>query len=203
MSCIKVTQLYVSVDASTRDALKEIDRPLFADFWERFNDSLKALKKVKGRTVFRLTLVKDKNVGRESDMEGYAKLIADIRPELIEIKGVTFCGKSDASDIRMTNVPWHSEVRQFSIALCKRVSDLLNGDDAYGVACEHKHSVCVLLAKKETFFENDEWYTWIDYEKFHELERRRKLTGEEYSAKDYRKKTPSWAVFGSPEQVRL
>lgn len=38
-----VTQLYVSVDASTKDSLKKIDRPLFKDFWERFIDSLKAL----------------------------------------------------------------------------------------------------------------------------------------------------------------
>ena len=38
-----VTQLYVSVDASTKDSLKKIDRPLFKDFWPRFIDSLKAL----------------------------------------------------------------------------------------------------------------------------------------------------------------
>lgn len=38
-----VTQLYVSVDASTKDSLKRIDRPLFKDFWQRFLDSLKAL----------------------------------------------------------------------------------------------------------------------------------------------------------------
>lgn len=30
-------QLYVSVDAATKERLKAIDRPLFADFWERFN----------------------------------------------------------------------------------------------------------------------------------------------------------------------
>lgn len=30
------SQLYVSVDAATRDSLKAIDRPLFGDFWERF-----------------------------------------------------------------------------------------------------------------------------------------------------------------------
>ena len=40
---IPVTQLYVSVDASTKDSLKKIDRPLFRDFWPRFLDSLKAL----------------------------------------------------------------------------------------------------------------------------------------------------------------
>lgn len=33
-------------------------------------------------------------------------------PDLIEIKGVTFCGKSDASSLRMDNVPWHHEVRK-------------------------------------------------------------------------------------------
>ena len=44
-----VTQLYVSVDASTKESLKKIDRPLFRDFWPRFLDSLKALSaKVRG-----------------------------------------------------------------------------------------------------------------------------------------------------------
>ncbi|NWX34860.1 TYW1 synthase, partial [Notiomystis cincta] len=38
-----VTQLYVSVDASTKESLRRIDRPLFKDFWQRFLDSLKAL----------------------------------------------------------------------------------------------------------------------------------------------------------------
>lgn len=40
---VPVTQLYVSVDASTKDSLKKIDRPLFKDFWPRFLDSLRAL----------------------------------------------------------------------------------------------------------------------------------------------------------------
>lgn len=31
-----VTQLYVSIDAATKETLKAIDRPLFKDFWERF-----------------------------------------------------------------------------------------------------------------------------------------------------------------------
>ncbi|MCI07136.1 tRNA wybutosine-synthesizing protein 1, partial [Trifolium medium] len=36
-----ITQLYVSVDAGTKDSLKAIDRPLFGDFWERFIDQLR------------------------------------------------------------------------------------------------------------------------------------------------------------------
>lgn len=42
-SLVPVTQLYVSVDASTKESLKKIDRPLFRDFWPRFISSLEAL----------------------------------------------------------------------------------------------------------------------------------------------------------------
>lgn len=40
---VPVTQLYVSVDASTKESLKRIDRPLFRDYWPRFISSLEAL----------------------------------------------------------------------------------------------------------------------------------------------------------------
>lgn len=36
MSALELVQLYVSVDAATKEKLKAIDRPLFSDFWERF-----------------------------------------------------------------------------------------------------------------------------------------------------------------------
>lgn len=67
-----VTQLYVSVDAATKDSLKAIDRPLFKDYWERFLGSLAALKKKAIRTVYRLTLVKSWNM---DEVENYAQLI--------------------------------------------------------------------------------------------------------------------------------
>lgn len=57
-----VTQLYVSIDAPTRDSLRKVDRPLFKDFWERYIASLRALKEKKQRTVYRLTLVKAYNM---------------------------------------------------------------------------------------------------------------------------------------------
>ena len=86
-----VTQLYVSIDASTKDSLKKIDRPLFKDFWERFLDSLGELSRKGQRTVYRLTLVKGWNA---EEIENYAKLVEVGRPDFIEIKGVTFCGTS-------------------------------------------------------------------------------------------------------------
>ena len=102
-----VTQLYVSIDASTKESLQKVDRPLFKDFWERFQNSLRSLKRKKQRTVYRLTLVKQHNM---DEVREYSKLVALGQPDFIEIKSVTFCGKSDASDLTFENVPFHEEV---------------------------------------------------------------------------------------------
>lgn len=45
----------------------------------------------------------------------------------------------------------------------------LIGEDLYDMACEHLHSVCFLAANKRKFFKDGDWYTWIDYDRFHEL----------------------------------
>lgn len=181
-----VTQLYVSVDAATKDSLKAIDRPLFGDFWERFIDSLKALKEKHQRTVYRLTLVKGWNT---EDVDAYSKLFVLGKPDFVEIKGVTYCGSSATSKLTMENVPWHSDVRAFSEALA------LKSAGEYEVACEHAHSCCVLLAKTEKFKVNGQWHTWIDYEKFHDLV----ALGRPFDSEDYMALTPSWAVYGAEE----
>ena len=71
--------------------------------------------------------------------------------------------RTAASKLTMENVPWHSDVREFSEALATKS----NGE--YEVACEHVHSCCVLLAKVKKFKVKGQWHTWIDYERFHEL----------------------------------
>ncbi|KAA8537631.1 hypothetical protein F0562_027239 [Nyssa sinensis] len=181
-----VTQLYVSVDAATKDSLKAIDRPLFGDFWERFVDSLKALREKQQRTVYRLTLVKGWNT---EDLDAYSSLFDTGNPDFIEIKGVTYCGSSATSKLTMENVPWHSDVKAFSEALAQK------SKGEYEVACEHVHSCCVLLAKVEKFKVNGQWFTWIDYEKFHDLV----ASGRPFSSKDYMAATPFWAVYGAEE----
>lgn len=65
----------------------------------------------------------------------------------------------------MENVPWHADVKAFSEALA------LRSQGEYEVACEHVHSCCVLLANTQKFKVNGKWFTWIDYEKFHDLVR--------------------------------
>ncbi|KKY17412.1 putative flavodoxin and radical sam domain protein [Phaeomoniella chlamydospora] len=186
----RVTQLYVSIDASNRDSLKKIDRPLHRDFWERFQKCLDILreKRFVQRTVFRLTLVKGFNIDEEA--EGYADLVAKGLPCFVEIKGVTYCGTSTSAGagLTMANVPWYEEVVEFVEALN---ASLAKRGLEYGIAAEHAHSCCVLLASKR-FHIGGIWNTLIDYNKFFDLLE----GGDEFTPEDYCAPTPEWALWG-------
>ena len=188
---VPVTQLYVSVDAASEESLKLIDRPLFRDFWPRFVDSLRALSDKGQRTVYRLTLVKEWN---SEEIQGYARLVSLGKPDFIEIKGVTFCGSSDASSLTMQNVPWHEEVIGFSRLLVDFLPD-------YDLACEHEHSNCILLAHRK-FFIDGEWCTWIDYDRFLDLVSSYipDDVTTHFTSMDYLAVTPPWAVFGNDKR---
>ncbi|KAJ6164643.1 hypothetical protein N7470_003315 [Penicillium chermesinum] len=163
----RVTQLYVSIDASDRESLRKIDRPLHRDFWERFQRCLDILREKRHvqRTVFRLTLVKGFNV--DDAVIGYANLVEKALPCFVEIKGVTYCGTSTSAGagLTMQNVPFYEEITSFVVALN---AELERRGLGYGIAAEHAHSCCVLLAS-DRFHVNGKWHTRIDYERFFEL----------------------------------
>lgn len=119
----------------------------------------------------------------------------------------------------MSHVPWHDEVVAFGNAILQHD----NLDQEYELACEHRHSLCILIALKSKFkkplldevtgkpvFEVDSstglltnkpklaWHTHIDYAKFHELVRSGKWR--ECDSSSYALPTPDWAVAGSKEQ---
>lgn len=198
----KVTQLYVSIDAPTKDELKKVDRPLFKDFWDRLVSCLDILNTVqsKQRTVFRLTLVKGFNMG---EVQGYADLIARANPSLIEIKGATFCGSStgNGNPLTMQNIPFYEECKSFVTALNQ---ELHSRNLPYDIAAEHAHSCCILMANLK-YKVNGKWHTHIDYSRFFEL---LELRGEEFDESEYISQTPDWAYWGSdqagfnPEDVR-
>ena len=192
---VPVTQLYVSIDAATEESLKKIDRPLFPDFWQRFLDCLKALSRKGQRTVYRLTLVKDWNM---DELDDYAQLIAIGKPDFIEVKGVTFAGGGKKNQLSMANVPWHEEVIQFCNKLSEAIQKLSSDVPLphYEIASEHEHSCCILLANADKFKVDGEWYTFIDFDKFIELQK----SEQPFSALDYMEKTPYWAVYGSKER---
>ena len=169
-----ITQLYISLDVATKDLLKNIDKPLFSDYWERLNKSLMYMREKKQRTCIRLTMIKGINM---KDAENYAGMIMKAEPDFIEVKGYVFVGAS-RERLEMSNMPLHEDVVEFSKELVKYLKD-------YEIVSEHIPSRVVLLAKDE-FKINNEWYTWIDFKKFHELV----LNKKEFSTGDYLLKTP-------------
>ncbi|CRG86571.1 tRNA wybutosine-synthesizing protein 1 [Talaromyces islandicus] len=191
----RVTQLYVSIDASNRESLRKIDRPLHRDFWERFQRCLDILREKRNiqRTVFRLTLVKGFNV--EDEVKGYADLVEKGLPCFVEVKGVTYCGTSSSASVGLTmkNVPFYEEVVAFVEALNE---ELKKRGLKYGIGAEHAHSCCILLAS-ERFFVNEKWHTRIDYDRFFELLQKEKSEGTSFCPEDYMRETEEWALWGN------
>lgn len=191
----RVTQLYVSIDASNRESLRKIDRPLHRDFWERFQRCLEILREKRHvqRTVFRLTLVKGFNV--EDEVNGYADLVEKALPCFVEVKGVTYCGTSTSAGagLTMQNVPFYEEIAAFVTALSEELERRgLN----YGLAAEHSHSCCVLLASNR-FHVDGKWHTRIDYDRFFELLEKEKADGSSFTPEDYMRDTEDWALWGN------
>ncbi|RMF54758.1 4-demethylwyosine synthase TYW1 [Candidatus Woesearchaeota archaeon] len=146
----RVTQLYISVDAPNRELLKEIDKPLFHDYWARLRKSLEIMAQRKDRSVIRITAIKDLNM---CDEEGYAELIRLGDPDFIEVKGYMYIGAS-MKRLKRQNMPNHKEVKEWSSKLLKYLPD-------YELVSEHKPSIVTLLAKKK--FKGK---TLIDFDKF-------------------------------------
>lgn len=139
-----VTQLYLSIDAGDKISLKNVDRPLHRDFWERLLQCVEMVRERPERTVFRLTLVKEFNA---EEVAGYAALVKLGRPDMIEVKGVTYCGYGGSSGLSIKNSPFHNEV----VAFVQALVDELDEDDEtrgkYALASEHAHSCCVLAGQ--------------------------------------------------------
>ena len=179
-----VTQLYLSIDAPTKEMLKEVDVPLFADYYERMLASLDALKQKKQRTCIRLTIVKDYN---DTKLDKYAELIMRGYPDFIEAKAYMFVGPSQQR-LERKNMPLHEEVVAWSQELVKHLPD-------YEVVSEHIPSRVVMFAKKK-FKRDNAWYTWIDFPKFDELYKEYKKTGKEFTTNDYLARTPQTGISG-------
>jgi tRNA wybutosine-synthesizing protein 1 len=140
-------------------------------------------------------------------MDQYANLIAIGKPDFIEVKGVTFAGGGKKNQLSMANVPWHTEVIRFCEMLSASLKQHPDRDSlpTYEIASEHEHSCCILLANVQKFKPNNVWHTWIDFDKFLELQAK----GDSFTSDQYMWPTPDWAVFGheqrgfDPEEIRF
>lgn len=145
-----ITQLYISMDAPNKKILKELDIPLFKDYWERFNQSLDYMAKRNDRTAIRITCVKGINM---VEPENYAKLIQKSDADFIEVKSYMFVGASQER-LKFENMPKCEEIIEFTKKILKYLPE-------YEYVTHHDSSRVSLIAKKS--FEKQ---TWIDFPNF-------------------------------------
>lgn len=111
------TQLYLSTNASDYESFMKINRPRYNDSWERWNKTLRMLKKLDTRTVLRITLIRDYNNQRYM-IEPFADMIRDSSPHFVEIKSYMHVGRS-INRLNHSDMLEMSEVRSFSEEITK------------------------------------------------------------------------------------
>lgn len=164
----KVTQLYLSIDAPDKKLMKEIDRPLFQDYWERMLDCLDLLKNRDYRTCIRLTMIKNENM---CNADGYAELIKRGDPDFVELKSYVWVG-GGRKLYKMDNMPTLEEMKIF-------MNELLEKLPEYEYLRQHSHSRAILLIKKSLNKKS-----WINFPKFFDLvEQGKDFTAEDYCSK--------------------
>lgn len=160
-----VTQLYLSIDAPSKEKLKEIDRPLFSDYWERMNKCLDLLATRRYRTCIRLTMVKKENM---ENFEEYANLIHRGSPDFIELKSYVWVGESQKY-YHVPNMPYMDDMKEFTKKLLEFLPE-------YEYLARHEPSRAILLGKKSLGKKH-----WINFPKFFDLVN----SNANYVAEDY------------------
>ncbi|HTY43719.1 MAG TPA: 4-demethylwyosine synthase TYW1 [Patescibacteria group bacterium] len=145
------TQLTLSLNAPNEKLFKIWHNSLRKDAWERINETLKIMKKLKGKTrrVVRLTLVRnsEKEKNKISNMKPenakeYAELIKIAEPDFIHVKGFKALGYS-RKRLSYEKQPFHEEVEEFA----KKLLGELKG---YKILGEEKRSCIILIGKDKS-----------------------------------------------------
>ena len=130
------SQLYLSLDASTKEIYKRVDIPSFADFWERFNDTIEIMPSFSCKKAVRMTIVKGRN---DTHAKEYANLIKKADADFVEIKAYMWIGFSRMR-LPIEAMPSFAEIKAFV--------EKLNGFLDYEYKDEDARSRVVLLSKK-------------------------------------------------------
>jgi tRNA wybutosine-synthesizing protein 1 len=129
------TQLYISVCAPNEQVYKRVCRPQFPSAWEKLNETLGLLQSFRCRTVLRMTLVREHNMGL---VDEYARLVERANPTYIEAKAYMHIGFSGLR-LGFDSMPMHGEVKDFAAQLAKKTG--------YRVIDEAPESRVVLLSR--------------------------------------------------------
>jgi len=138
------TQLYVSVNTSNKKLYNRFHRSCKKDAWEKLNQTLEFMPKLKGRTrtVFRMNLVRELNM-KDEQVKEYAKLIKKSQPLFIELKG--FMSVGFARDrLGYDKMPSHKEMQEFSKKLEKELNSI---GEKYKILDEKIESRVLVMGK--------------------------------------------------------
>lgn len=139
------TQLYVSINTSNKELYNKFHRSTIKNAWEKLNETLAFLPKLKGktRTVFRMNLVKDLNMFPQQAKE-YAQLIKKSSPKIIEIKGFMSVGFA-RERLGYERMPTNKEMEDFIEVLLKELHKI--GLNDYKLLDSHEFSRAYVLGK--------------------------------------------------------
>jgi tRNA wybutosine-synthesizing protein 1 len=152
------TQLTISTNAGNEELFLRWCNPKQGKkAWKSFIETIKFLKKIKGKTrrVIRLTLAKPgknaKNVLNEitnmsdKDASDYVKLITLAEPDFVHVKGFKSLGYSRERGMTYDKIPWFAEVKAFA----KKLLDLGLKDLGYKYLADEENSAIVVLGKNK------------------------------------------------------
>jgi len=103
------TQMYITLAAPDKKALKDTALNMFDDAWERLMKSLSLINKF-NRSVIRLTLVRNLNF---KDPEKYAQIIEKAAPSFLEVKSFMAVGGSQGR-LPYDSMLSHGEIMEFA-----------------------------------------------------------------------------------------
>ena len=145
------TQIAISTNAPNERLFKIWHRSTKKNAWEKFNNSLDVIKRLKGkvRRAVRLTLVDIGEEGNfnemtnmsEENVEEYCNLIKKAEPNFIHVKGYKSVGYARAR-MGYDKQPWFEAVKEYALKIEKRLLK-----DGYKIMAEDKRSCVVMLAK--------------------------------------------------------
>lgn len=113
------TQLYLSLEAPTKELYKQLDRPIIPDAWEKVNETIDIFPLFKSRRVIRMTMVRGWN-DDEKLLPKFAELIKKADPDAIEVKSYMCVGYS-RKRLTLDNMLSHQEILNIAQNLGKEI----------------------------------------------------------------------------------
>lgn len=135
------TQLYISLEAPTKEIFNKVNMSLYEDGWERLERSLRVFSRLNCRRLLRFTQIKGLN-DDEKYFEEYKKLIDLSNTDFVEVKAYMHLGMSQGRHTK-EQMPEFLEVVDFA----KKLANYLGNYDYVDSA---PNSRIALLRKRDS-----------------------------------------------------